>query len=53
LNVLAQPAGKRFFEMHLRAATVIVIYRHVSFNKENEPAWRTLSSKLRRHKLQQ
>jgi hypothetical protein len=52
-DLLAQPAGKSFFELHLRAGPVKVIYRHPSFNKGNEPARRTLPTKLRRHKLHQ
>jgi hypothetical protein len=52
-DLLVQPTGKSLFEFHLRPGPVKVIYRFPGFIKRNEPARRTLPSKLRWHKLHQ
>jgi hypothetical protein len=52
-DLLVQPAGKSLFELQLGADPVEVIHRFSSFSKRNEPARRTLPSKLRWHKLHQ
>jgi hypothetical protein len=52
-DLFAQPTGKSFFEFHLRAGLVKVIYPFPGFSQGNEPARRTLPLKLGRHKLHQ